>query len=368
MRISKERLDAYNAKVRRWQQAAHRNVAAQLAAFAKLNPAATVQEWQDYTVAVLYDAVSAYGDAAAAWACEAYDQTMAELGVNTKPAEPHGYTYDTAKGTVYDAARAIDFSRPDAHQQFTQLLTTKAFDAPRRAANRTMWRNATRDRRHGVGYARVPSGRETCGFCLMLASRGFVYRSEEAAGDIGGRFNRYHDRCDCTVVAGTGGTTVEGYDPDWLYDVYLDSRRTADTQDYNAICREIELRTREWAWNHTPVKVEYRRDPANVPAHARTAADTLAAHGFGVRVRDTDEPTLYMNGAVWGLADSDTETPGRKVILLRPGESIDQASARVMAHLASDETCLVVSADERDEDTGLLKLRRLMGPAASTIR
>ena len=196
MQISKQRLDAYNAKVRRWQQAAHRNVAAQLAAFAKLNPAATVQEWQDYTVAVLYDAVSAYGDAAAAWACDVYDQTMAELGVNTKPAEPHGYTYDTAKGTVYDAARAIDFSRPDAYQQFTQLLTTKAFDAPRRAANRTMWRNATRDRRHGVGYARVPSGRETCGFCLMLASRGFVYRSEEAAGDIGGRFNRYHDRCD----------------------------------------------------------------------------------------------------------------------------------------------------------------------------
>lgn len=368
MRISKQRLDAYNAKVKRWQQAAHKNVAAQLAAFAQLNPDATTQEWQDYAVSVLYDSASTYGDAAAAWACEVYNQTMSELGVNTKPAEPHGYTYDTAKGTVYDAASTIDFSRPDAHQQFAQLLTTKAFDAPRRAANRTMWRNATRDRRHGVGYARVPSGRETCGFCLMLASRGFVYATKETAGDIGGRFNRYHDRCDCTVVAGTGGTTVEGYDPDWLYDVYLDSRHTADTQDYNAICREIELRTREWAWNHMPVKVEYRRDPAKVPAHARTAADTLAAHGFGVRVRDTDEPTLYMNGAVWGMADSDTDSPGRKVILLRPGESIDQAATRVMAHLASDETCLIVSADERDEDTGLLKLRRLIGLAATTIR
>ena len=368
MRISKQRLDAYNAKVKRWQQAAHRNVAAQLTAFAKLNPDATAQDWQDYAVAVLYDAVSTYGDTAASWACDVYDQTMAELGIETRPAKAHGYTYDMTRGTVHDAARGIDFSQADAYQRFTQRLTVKAFDAPRRAANRTMRKNATRDASRGVRYARVPSGRETCGFCLMLASRGFVYASEKTAGDIGGRFNRYHDRCDCTVMPGTATTTIEGYDPDWLYDVYLDSRRTADTQDYNAICREIELRTREWAWHASPVKVEYRRDLSKVPDHARTAADTLATHGFGVRVRDTDEPTLYMNGVVWGLAGSDTDIPGRKVILLRPGESIDQAATSLMARLASDETCLIVSADERDEDTGLLRIRRLTGPAATTIR
>ena len=60
----------------------------------------------------------------------------------------------------------------------------------KRMANRTMTRNAMRD---GVRYARVPTGSETCGWCLMLASRGFVYASEATAG--GDRPDHYHAGC-----------------------------------------------------------------------------------------------------------------------------------------------------------------------------
>lgn len=41
-----------------------------------------------------------------------------------------------------------------------------------------------------LGFARITDGKP-CAFCAMLASRGFVYKSEETAG------GQYHDRCGC---------------------------------------------------------------------------------------------------------------------------------------------------------------------------
>lgn len=49
-----------------------------------------------------------------------------------------------------------------------------------------------------VGYMRVPQGAYTCGFCIMLASRGAVYNTKASAGFQGvGR--EYHPGCDCAV-------------------------------------------------------------------------------------------------------------------------------------------------------------------------
>lgn len=63
-----------------------------------------------------------------------------------------------------------------------------------------------------VRYARVPTGAETCDFCLMLASRGFVYKSQATA------LSHVHSDCDCRVVPGWDGDEVEGYDPSEIYD------------------------------------------------------------------------------------------------------------------------------------------------------
>lgn len=68
---------------------------------------------------------------------------------------------------------------------------------------------------NGRRFARVPTGAETCSFCLMLASRGFVYATESKAGDLA----KYHGDCDCAVVA-EDNTVPEGYDPDELYARY----------------------------------------------------------------------------------------------------------------------------------------------------
>lgn len=50
--------------------------------------------------------------------------------------------------------------------------------------------------RNGIRYARVPSGKRTCAFCLMLASRGAVYANKGSAGNA----RKFHGQC---VVAGT---------------------------------------------------------------------------------------------------------------------------------------------------------------------
>ena len=58
-------------------------------------------------------------------------------------------------------------------------------------------------------FARVPSGRTTCRFCVMVASRGFVYGTAERAGES----NTFHDNCDCMIIPGTGRSDYpDGYD------------------------------------------------------------------------------------------------------------------------------------------------------------
>lgn len=74
-----------------------------------------------------------------------------------------------------------------------------------------------------VGWARVEGGGESCGFCLMLISRGPVYKNANDAGlkaadnesalriwrryeksgddaELLSLMNRWHERCDCRVV------------------------------------------------------------------------------------------------------------------------------------------------------------------------
>lgn len=73
-----------------------------------------------------------------------------------------------------------------------------------------------------VAYARVLSGPQNCGFCIMLASRGPIYSSASKAGAKGVKGtgstwrpssqwpNSFHDSCDCLVVP------VYDPDGDWM--------------------------------------------------------------------------------------------------------------------------------------------------------
>lgn len=72
----------------------------------------------------------------------------------------------------------------------------------------------------GAGWARVPTGADTCEFCLLLASRGAVYSSRRVA-IYGFSGKKYHGDCDCTPTLVRGPEDYpKGYNPDDLYDRY----------------------------------------------------------------------------------------------------------------------------------------------------
>lgn len=109
-------------------------------------------------------------------------------------------------------------------------------------------------KRSKIRYARVLQDLESCGWCFMLASRGFVYRSEEAA-------SHSHRGCKCVVMAGREGDTIEGYDLEGIQkrynkiakacgvDIFIDKDTRLDQlsrEDYDRIARFAELHDPEW--------------------------------------------------------------------------------------------------------------------------
>lgn len=108
----------------------------------------------------------------------------------------------------------------DAAAAFLASFVTKAVADTARQTQTYNTRRVYKKRMRGwekARFARIPQGDKTCAFCMMLASRGFVYLSRETAGE----FDKYHTDCDCLVVSAfSSDAAVEGYDPSELYQMY----------------------------------------------------------------------------------------------------------------------------------------------------
>lgn len=89
------------------------------------------------------------------------------------------------------------FQQADAPPSAVTDIAELAMKETENAGRRTLMR-AVEDTPEVLGYARVLTGLENCAFCVMLASRGPVYRSRESAGDPEMRV--FHKGCDCKVV------------------------------------------------------------------------------------------------------------------------------------------------------------------------
>ena len=191
-------------------------------------------DWSDVTAArelAVEAAQLALSDAttlAAQASADFYDASR-ELAVGEKLGARalSGYNPDATDGAIRGFVRFVE--RGDIEQFNDQVMQRIDYEI-KRAAGYSMTENGAADPLN-PRYARVPTGTETCAFCLMLASRGFVYRSERNAGSM----NHYHSGCDCRVVCswqttGAGVSRrasldldVEGYDPDALYDEWIAS-------------------------------------------------------------------------------------------------------------------------------------------------
>ena len=144
-------------------------------------------------------------DSAALLAARFYEDVRAlEVGGTYEALVASGRVPEATEDAVYSF-----FAGKDATPEtiVPKLLTRLGYET-KRAAGECVFLNGARDKRKPL-FARVPSGSDTCQFCLMLAGRGFVYRSAGAAGFL----NHYHADCDCRVVPSFKGSTVEGYVP-----------------------------------------------------------------------------------------------------------------------------------------------------------
>lgn len=172
-----------------------------------------VTAMREAAIEALQMSIGLHGEMAQAWAGQLFDEVCALEGIGP-------FDFELADDI-------IDFSMLEEKvRYYARSLVEgdngKFLDDCGQLADMYTWR-CNRDsmvrncERHGVRYARVPTNSNPCDYCVMLASRGFVYRTAKDA-EAGS-----HAHCMCLVCPGGSSTTIEGYDPDALYDQWKDS-------------------------------------------------------------------------------------------------------------------------------------------------
>ena len=174
-----------------------------------------IAQCRDLVIQALAQVMPTYTTMAAQASADFYDAAR-ELVVGEKMGAQAISDYDPRKteGAVRGFVR---FVLRDEVQTFNDQVLQRIDYEMKRSANMSVVENGRRDPKR-VRYARVPTGAETCDFCLMLASRGFVYQSEGTAGA-----GHTHYACDCRCVPGWDGMEVEDYDPRSIYDRWQDA-------------------------------------------------------------------------------------------------------------------------------------------------
>lgn len=155
--------------------------------------------------------VTGYGDAAAILGADWYDllRDAPPSAASFRAVLASPPAVEQAEASARWALGPLFAAEPDPSQVLANL-----YGAAQRLVlepyRRTVIGSAIRDPLPR-GYARVPVG-PTCRFCVMVASRGFVFRSRESAGDPDVT-DRWHDDCNCDIVPGNRpGDLPEDYD------------------------------------------------------------------------------------------------------------------------------------------------------------
>ena len=174
-----------------------------------------IAQCRDLVIQALAAVMPTYTTMAAQASADFYDAAR-ELVVGEKMGARAISDYDPAK-TAGSVRGFVRFVLRDDVQTFNDQVLQRIDYEMKRSANMSVVENGRRDPKK-VRYARVPTGAETCDFCLMLASRGFVYQSEGTASA-----SHCHSSCDCRVTPGWDGTEVEDYDPRSIYDRWQDA-------------------------------------------------------------------------------------------------------------------------------------------------
>lgn len=230
--IPRKYIDSYTKSLNKLSADAQKRLADDLA---KINFDGNIATIRDVLAARMEFYCGPYTDMAAIVAAEFYDglrkfQIGAALGALAESGREPIATEKAVRAIV----QGIVDGKPK--ETVVKKLVDRVDFEIKRSAGECVYRNGKRDPLK-PRFARVPSGSETCRFCIMLASRGFVYHSKETAGEG----SHYHANCDCRIVPGFDGETmVAGYDPDALYDQWKHPEKYPELQEArNARRREL---------------------------------------------------------------------------------------------------------------------------------
>lgn len=185
-------------------------------ALSQIDYTADVASIRQAVIAIMQPACGASSTMAARLAADFYDGLRASFGISDEfNAEVYSHREPEATdGAVRAFADKLKGDTPNVNA-FQNLCADRIDYETRLAANKCVEHNAKRDPLKPK-WARVPTGIETCEFCIMLASRGFVYHSEETASHA-------HAHCDCRIVPSWDKSPkAQGYDPDDYYKQWRD--------------------------------------------------------------------------------------------------------------------------------------------------
>lgn len=240
--IPREQFDAYNKAVANLSDGAQREIESGIWAWLQTDEGrtASVAECREYAKGVMSGVIQRYDEAASSLAAQWYDKQAADAHFKL-PAAVTATSYDHK--TMDETARyqAKKLVKGDL-RGFAKYCGELGRNDVLRSLNETIIQNVGRDKRTGVRFARVPTGAETCTFCLMLASRGAVYHTRKTAGE----FRHFHRRCDCKVVPGfeddPDAELVEGVRPKELREQWAACKRVDDEVTAPSLTKEAVKR------------------------------------------------------------------------------------------------------------------------------
>lgn len=317
--ISRSEFDAYNLAVDKIGNKAASDVESSVLNWCSQNPTASVAEKREAAKLIMEGYVQGYDDVASEFAAEWYDHRAKSEGISLDQAITMAvYSPEKSDAVARYQARKLAKGGDSA---FAKACGEYARNDTFRSLNETIIANVGRDKAKGVRFARVTTGRETCTFCLMLASRGAVYHTRKTAGD----FKSFHRGCDCKVVPGFENdplaVLVEGHDPKAiLSSISIIERETGlsffDSRNSKILKEFLELHDAGWITSGVTPEVEYADEfvrkkkmaDANHAAEIRTAN---RLRRFGIRtVFVDDEPSRFDESKgiyqVVGLPDLDS--------------------------------------------------------------
>lgn len=203
-----------------------------------------------------------------------YDLCSELAGVDVDPAELAEVDPDELEIRAQAA-----FDRASDGSLISDALNYYLQNQIENSIRRTGSANLNRDYERGMAggkWARVPVG-ETCAWCLMLASQGAWYLSEETAKGIDP--DHYHDGCDCVAVYHADPESIAGYAELTRYkEMYYDAENARLANESGREPYDEEL---SWRVDHARAE------------HERKRKEYLEAIARGENPKEVKEWTVY---------------------------------------------------------------------------